>query len=100
MRHQLWRPGLALIAALAAGFTTMGIRRAAQVRTASPPGRPRPVPDARRQDGPCDVPDRVTAAMKPAATERERDRELNVLWIIGVVLVYFLGSAVVLLTLV
>jgi hypothetical protein len=42
----------------------------------------------------------VTAAMKPAATERERARELNVLWIIGVVLVYFLGSAVVLLTLV
>jgi hypothetical protein len=38
--------------------------------------------------------------MKPAATERARDRELNVLWIIGVVLVYFLGSAAVLLTLV
>jgi hypothetical protein len=99
MRHQLWRPGLALIAALAAGFTTMGIRRATQVRTASPPGRPRPVPDVRPQDDQCDVPDRATA-MRPAATGRERDRELNVLWIIGVVLVYFLGSAVVLLTLV
>jgi hypothetical protein len=100
MRHQLWKAGLALIAALAAGLTTMGIRRAALVRTASPPGRPRPVRDAGRRDGQCDAPDRVTAAMKPAATERARDRELNVLWIIGVVLVYFLGSAAVLLTLV
>jgi hypothetical protein len=100
MRHQLWRPGLALIAALVAGFTTMGLRRAALVRAASPLRRPRPVPDSRRQDDQCDVSGRVTAAMKPAATERERDRELNVLWIIGVVLVYFLGSAAVLFTLV
>jgi hypothetical protein len=34
--------------------------------------------------------------MKSNATGR--DRELNVLWIIGVVVVYFFGSAVVLLT--
>jgi hypothetical protein len=33
------------------------------------------------------------------STVTGRDRELNVLWIIGVVVVYFFGSAAVLLTL-